>query len=289
MTFEYVKTLRPSGLTTFADCERRWAARNAKDLVDWADFRLRQIGQSIGAAVGGGIHAGVEATFKEKLETGGSLTRDAAAVEAAVAEFDRRLSEQEFFFDDTTNSRQTGHKQLQRMTMTYRQTLGKALWPAGVEERRQADLGDGWTASGQVDQLATADAGGLDIHDLKSGTQRRSNAIQYGTYSLIFKANGYDIKRLYEDFLPRVRLNKEQPPPTIVPINLEDAEMESWVMVQRVKFSVSQFIKIVESGGGRAPQTAFKPNPLSPMCSDRYCPAWGTAFCTAHKVEIEGE
>ncbi|CAO3439801.1 hypothetical protein [Azospirillum argentinense] len=30
---------------------------------------------------------------------------------------------------------------------------------------------------------------------------------------------------------------------------------------------------------------AFAANPSSKLCSDRFCPAWGTAFCREHQTD----
>lgn len=277
--FDFDRVIRPSSLPSFADCARRQAARSYPALIRYAGYELRELPTSIGAHVGSGVHAAVKVSLETKMQTGGDLGSDKDAHEAAVTEFDRRCTEEGVAWDGTTDNRNTAIRQLRRMSGAYRRTIAPEVEPLIVEERVEADVGDGWVISGQLDTL-TASPGAL--RDLKSGVRRRSNLQQYGTYVLLFGAHRYEAKSIVEDYVARVRLDHEQPPPESHPIPVPEAIAEAWEMIGEVKRAVAEFVRRVGDDKGPPPHTAFRANPASVLCSDRWCPAWGTGFCRAH-------
>lgn len=280
-TFHFDKRIRPSSLPQWPDCARRSFARSFPDLVSWAGYELRSLEPSVGAAVGSGVHAGAAYMLEEKMKSG-ETGAEKEAVERAVTEFDSRVRDEGVIWDSATESRNTAHTQLQRMTHVYREGVAPNLYPILIEERLEATIGDGWYVSGQLDTLSQAPGA---LHDLKTGTLKRSNALQYGTYKMLFSAHGYEVAKIYEDFVPRVPLRKEQPWPEAVEIPVDVAETEAWIQMERVKGMVDQFVELALQGGPVPPETALPANPQSVLCSSRYCPAWGTSFCRLHRSE----
>lgn len=281
IAFDFERVIRPSSLPMFADCARRSAARSFPALIAWAGYTLRQTDMSVGAAVGSGVHAAAAFSLGRKMETGGAdIGSDKDALEAAVTEFDTRISEEGVAWDATTADRGTAHKQLRRMSYVYREVVAPQVMPILVEERLQADVGDGWVVSGQLDSLTQAP--GLLV-DLKTGTMQRSNIAQYGTYKMVFSAHGFEINAIAEDFVQRVDMRKEQPYPTRTEIPVDVAMAEAWGTIQRVKAMVQSFVDLVSEPTGQPPETAFPANPASVLCSAKYCPAWNTKFCRVHK------
>lgn len=272
------RRLRPSSIVGYADCPRRWAARHATDLVTDAGYVLapnRPL--HIGAAVGSGVHAAVGYTLSEKLATG-SLGAQSEAEGRAEAEFDAR-AEHGVVWDATTADKSVAKRQLARMSRAYRRHLAPVVTPLVVEERLEADLGDGWVLSGQADTLAgDPDVG---IRDLKTGTQQRANGVQYAAYQLLFGAHGYNATALYEDFLRRVKIDKEQPAPVTSEIDVRSAQADALELIDDIKRSTAEFSARVASGRGRPPHAAFRANPASVLCAAKWCPAHGTDFCKA--------
>lgn len=271
--------LRPSSLTTAADCMRRFAARHLTSTVLAAGYKLlpeRPV--HIGAAVGSGVHAAVAYTLSEKATNGG-LGADSEAEDRAVQEFDAR-AQHGAVWDATTNNVGDAKRQIARMSRTYRRHLAPEIQPLQVEQRLEADLGDGWRLSGQADTLA-GDPDSL-IRDLKTGTRQRANGVQYAAYHSLFAAHGFGVTGLIEDFVARVPLSREQPPPASVPIDLRSAVADAWELFDEIKRATALFEERLQSGHGRPAHAAFRANPASPLCAAKWCSAWGSDFCNAH-------
>lgn len=232
----------------------------------------------IGAAVGSGIHAAAAFMLTQKMQDD-TLGSEGEAVDRAIAEFDERAAEEGLTFDDVTANVGTAQRQMQRMTRSYRTHLAPKLRPLLVEKRLLADVGNDTVLSGQGDVLTQGADGG--IHDTKSGRTRRANAAQYGAYALIFQAHGFHVETITEDFVPRMRLSAEQPPPRSTSIAIEAATEQAVAVIEDIKRSVAEFERRLRGGEG-APHAAFRANPASALCSPQFCRAHGTRFCRAH-------
>jgi len=274
------KTIRPSSLTTASDCMRRFAAHQLTDQVAAAGFVLAaQRPTHIGAAVGSSIHAAAAYTMLRK-RADGTLGSDAEAKDAAQQEFDARI-EYGVSWDQVTDDLSTARRQIDRMTQTYRRHIAPRAAPVLVEDRLTADLGDGWTMSGQVDQM-TGDPDAI-LQDLKTGAVKRQNAVQYVAYGWIVKAHGYVLRGIEEQFLKRVALRKEQPPPEAIAIDMASHEADTWELIREIKNASDEFDRRAASPNGLPLQQAFRANPASVLCSAKFCRAHGTQFCTAHR------
>jgi hypothetical protein len=267
---------RPSSLPTWSDCSRRTAAKLWPDLIEGAGYSLRRLAPSVGAPIGSGVHAGASVTLKAKLETG-DIGPDDVAEQAALEEFDARAQADGVLYDSTTQNRNHAQRQIVRMTGSFRQEIAPQITPTLVEERVEASF-FGMVVSGQADNLAVE---GRRLRDLKTGIMRRPNGPQYGGYSLLYRAHGYEIEQIVEDHIPRVSISKEQPPAESHIIPVDAAETEAYAILMDMRASIDEFIRLLREGGAPA-YTAFRANPMSALCSDRYCPAWGTDFCRSH-------
>lgn len=273
-------TIRPSSLTTAADCGRRWAAHSLADMVSAGGYVLAvQRPVHVGAAVGSGVHAGAAYTMTEKKTTG-DLGAESEAIDRAEHEFMER-GEYGLSWDATTSDLSTAKKQLARMTRTYRRYVAPLLAPLLVEERLVADIGDGWQVSGQLDTLA-GDPDNI-IDDLKTGVFKRANGVQYATYAMLFRAHGYLITGIVEDYIKRAPLAHEQPKPERIEIDLEPAIADAWELMEGLKQRTAEFQRRLADPSGRSPPHAFPANPASVLCGAKWCRAWGTSFCRAHQ------
>jgi hypothetical protein len=275
--------IRPSSLTTFNDCPRRWAARNLRDEVAAAGYTAsRSIAMNAGAAVGSGVHAAVAYTLGQKIATGGaSIGTDADAEEAGIVEVRERVEKEGFDADKATPDLNTAERQIRRMSRAYRRSDAVAETPLQSEERLEAVIADGIALSGQVDALMVGDPD-QTVRDLKTGTSRRANGVQYGAYALIWRAHGHRPQLLVEDYLRRVPLAHEQPMPEPHRIDVQTAMLEAWETIDAIARAVAEFRRRAADPNGRPPNMAFRSNPGSSLCSARWCPAWGTDFCQAH-------
>ena len=278
--------IRPSSLTTFADCPRRWAARHLREEVAAAGYTAsRPLAMSAGAAVGSGVHAAAAYTLGQKIQTGGaSMGSDTDAEEAGILEIRERVEKEGFDTDKATPDLNTAEKQIRRMSRAYRRSDAAAETPLQSEERLEAVIADGVALSGQVDALMVGDPD-QTVRDLKTGVSRRANAAQYGAYALIWRAHGHRPQGLVEDYLKRVPLAHEQPMPTAHSIDVQTAMFEAWETIDAISRAVADFRQRAADPNGRPPNMAFRANPASSLCSARWCPAWGSDFCRAHLTD----
>lgn len=267
-------TLRPSILPTFADCERRAIAQLFPKLLAEANFKVRQLDRSIGAVIGTGVHRGVEMMLRAKIDTGtvGSLSDSLdAAVDQAREE--RKLGA---FFDDATPSADDIPRQMSKMLASYRTYVASVINPAYVEMRLEAEFADGFIVSGQTDVLCQET--NSDIRDTKTGKVVRSYLVQLGAYDLIQTAHGYTVGSLYADWVPRVRVTKDQPRPMTQSYDRDVARNAAWATMTRAVEVINDFQARTQSGSA-PPEHAALANPSSMLCAEKWCPAWGTSFC----------
>ena len=166
---------------------------------------------------------------------------------------------------------------------------GDRIEPEAIEERVEATLDDEFTLRGHIDLRGTiigeSRLVGSGLIDYKTGTVQRANAMQYGGYSLAAKANGITVNWAAELYTKRVGVTKPQPDPMLAPYSTGEAERGAWEVMQKIMADLRTFRESVAAG--RPSPWAFMPNPNSMNCSEKYCPAWGTSFCKAHKGVIE--
>ncbi len=271
--------IRPSSLPSWDDCSRRVAAQLFRPLILSAGYELRMLDTNVGAIVGRATHSAAAHMLKTKIADG-TLGSEEDAGACAIEAYEENLSEGGVIWDEVTTGRNDGERQVLRMVRSYREQIAPGIEPEAVERRLECDLGDGFVLSGRPDQVVREFNGG--IRDLKTGKGLRANGTQYGSYSLLVRSHGGRVQRLIEDFVPRVRLRQPQPRPQSVGYNIAACENAAAQTIQDMKSSVENFVRRLQSGR-QAPEGAFRANPMSMLCSDRYCAAWGTTFCRLHK------
>lgn len=270
--------LHPSSFPQFEDCEKRAATRTFRDVIKAGGYQLRLTGSSIGAAVGAGTHAAIGHMLTEKMKTGqvGDLDE---ATEAGIEELEARMADSEVIWDETTKDMNTAEQQLDRMARSYARHVAPQFEPTSVEERLEADIGDGFILVGTTDQRVKERDG---IRDAKTGVVKRLNISQYGGYSILNKIHGRPVGSILEDFIPRVRMSLIQPEPELTVYDVGDAERSAIRVINFIKTDLQEF-KNRLSVNGEAPEDAFRSNPNSVLCSPKYCPAHGTEFCKIHR------
>lgn len=262
--------IRPSTLTSYPDCGLRTVSRAYPDLLKAAGYELRSTQVSAGAAVGTAVHAAAAYTLQSKVDTG-APGDDAEAEDRAITSFRHDIAAGANW-DDTTGRPNDGEKQVRRMVAEYRRSVAPKITPLAVEKRLVASLGDGFALSGQADALALLPGA---VRDLKTGMER-IHIPQLGAYVLLARSNGREIDAAFEDFIPRVKVSYAQPPALEITYPVEFAEQVAMRRIQDVKSALTEFLQTGDT-------LAFPANPMSTLCSPKYCPAFGTNTCRQHK------
>ncbi|MEZ5846512.1 MAG: PD-(D/E)XK nuclease family protein [Geminicoccaceae bacterium] len=284
--------IRPSSISTFLDCARRWVAQHMAVEVREAGYRLNRLRSHVGAPIGTGVHGGAAVALGEKkgremLPVGAR----ASALDASVSAFATAIEELSGYsngmnFDATASDLPMAEKQVVRMTKAYLDSVDQrpTLQPMIIEERAAIDIGDGFVLSGQVDSIVGIEEIGpaSEIKDLKTtGARGLPNvAGQIGSYRMIHEGHGRAIERASIDLAKRVPMKKAQPDIRFLPVDLEEAENLARLSLVEIKRTVRAFRQT------RSPKL-IRANAASVFCSDRFCPAYGTGFCRTPLLDLE--
>lgn len=262
--------VRASYTSSYPDCPKRGAGRIFENEIKALGYELRRLPPNIGAVTGTATHAAVTFALAEKIKTG-ALGNQTESEQRGIESLAKETAEG-VMWDDVTTTMNTAQRQVIRQARSYRVYVAEHVQPVLVEARIEAPTGDGIIISGQIDLYDSTET----LRDLKTGKQSRWNAPQYGTYSRLLRTDDKPVKRIIEDYLPRVRLDQDQPRPVEIAYDVGQAERASAAVIKRIGADLAEF----RTTGN---PDAFLPNPLSVLCSDKFCSAFGTAWCRSHK------
>ena len=268
-----MNTIRCSMLPAWDDCSRRTGARQYTDMLAAYGHTLKELLPSVGAAIGTAMHKAAGHFLLARLAGSDEPTFDQCAdiaTDSLMVALDRGA-----IWDATTPNIQAADKQIGRMLRSYWPVLVKKR-PLIVESELKATVADGWELSGHVD-CYDIDAA---LDDLKTGAVQRGYIAQIGSYGLLLEANGREVKKAGMTYVPRARLSKPQPLPIYSDYDLKEARHIAWRSIQEIIRTMDEFAEIGNPHVIRA-------NSMSMMCTPKYCPAWGTAFCTSHQKPKE--
>lgn len=254
-------------LPSAADCMRRAAAQQYKQEIVNAGYNLKNRRPVIGGVVGGATHLGVEATIKHFL-VNGVYAKINDCIEIGIENLKSNISDG-IIWDQTTFSANEGEKQVAQMIKSYCIQIAPTISPVNMEKQFEATINDDVCFSGKIDIDTTEN----DIRDTKTGVKPKPFQCQLGGYSLLRKAKHNKItNRLLIDYLPRVSTKRSYPGASTICYNVSLCENMAYDIITRISLSVKLFR---ETGNC----FAFPNNPMSILCLDKYCIAYGTNFC----------
>lgn len=269
VTQEGVLVIRPSSTNTWFDCEARTAARSYPHLMIAKGYELRSLPKHVGAVVGTGTHAGAEFMQRKRLAEA-DLGKTSEAVEYAIQRMQEEIADGEVWWDDATPRFNDAQQQVQRMVHVYRRDVAEQIRVVAIEERLEGKVTETLMISGKADVITILPG---KLRDTKTGKRRSYCLPQVGSYMSLTRAHGHQIEAGAVDYVPRVGLKKEQPPvETLDNIPRALAESVALRTIKRMDTAVREF---QQSGDLRV----FARNPNSSLCSDRFCPWWGTKAC----------
>jgi len=283
--------IRASSLTTYADCNRRGAARIFGGIIKDAGYQLRQLDHGIGAVIGVSVHGASAGMLKEKLSTG-NLPPKSVSADMAMEILREEIKLGVTYDGKVTPERSVAEQQVLRMTESFRTLVAPEIQPRVIEERLEAQVTDTLVLTGQPDMIAMEPD---TIDDLKTGTKAGNHAPQLGAYSLLARSNGLPIHKAKITWVPRAPLMKSrkpypQPAPQNFVYDLAVAETAAINVLRHMEADLRVF-QHGDPDRNLMPgdQWAFMPNPMSVLCSEKWCPAWGTEFCRDHAAIIKEE
>ena len=259
--------IRCSMLPGWVDCARRAAAKQYRQMVEGHGFKLRKMLPVVAASIGTAVHTAVAKVLEAKRD--GIAPNIESAIEAGRKEFKEDIRGG-CILDTTTPNTQDAYTQIERLTKAFLPLVAD-IQPVLIEEQFNANLVPGGKLTGRIDLYTTA----AHLDDLKTGSLPRPYIQQAGGYVLLMESHDRPVESVGTTFVQRVRPNKPQPAPVSHTFPLESARNSAWAAIQEIMRDVGAFAKSGDLWLIRA-------NPMSMMCTEKYCPAWGTDFCTVH-------
>ena len=265
--------IRCSSLSHYTDCPRRAAAKMFFDEISKEyGFDLTPVNTSAGAAVGTAMHKALEAALVLRAKGEPYAEEMKRIADASMLE----TSREGIVWDDTTFDKSIGAMQAVRQAHSILDVFPD-LDEIAIEGEFTADLGDDFILSGHID-IRGREGKVHTIQDFKSGIVKRVNIPQYGGYSLLVRTSGQKVDLLREIYAKRVGKTKPQPAPVIQEYEPAMAENFAYAIIRRIKADLMEFRRTGKPW-------VWLPNPNSMMCSQHYCPAYGTKFCKCRKKE----
>jgi hypothetical protein len=261
--------IRSSMTTAYIDCPRRAAASQWRKIITNMGYTLKPSKASIGAIVGISAHAASKAMMDHKLETGtddvGPIEQN---IEVGIVTLKKGM-DTEIVFDDTTESQNTAEKQVAQLVRIFQFLIAPDIKPVYTEKYRNAAVADDVTFDGSCDGQETTGV----IPDYKFGSKYRPCHAQLGGYSILKKTeDGKSATGLTQYHIPRTSLKKPAPDPSIIDYDVNVCERAAFAMINHIARDMRAFLKTQNPW-------AFPANPMSMMCSEKYCPAYKTNFC----------
>jgi hypothetical protein len=174
--------------------------------------------------------------------------------------------------DDVTGTQDKASGQLRRMNAVYVAVRMPEIVPIAVEQPVEMyHEATGFLVSGRPDAVEAT-----SIVDTKSGRMRRHNGSQYGVYSRQWRSKGHPIATIVEDYTKRAPLSGVQPIPEKIVYDVARSEQQADTILRRIHRDIEDF-------KFRGEPDAFMANPRSILCSERFCPAFNTAWCVEHR------
>ncbi|MCL1826436.1 MAG: PD-(D/E)XK nuclease family protein [Candidatus Cloacimonetes bacterium] len=269
MTETKPHSIRASSLPAYNDCPRRAIARLFRNDIENAGYKLRDIKPNIGAILGTSTHFYIEKYFQARIDK----IEFQNPIDEVMSNLQDNIKEG-VETDDTTPNIDVAKMQIERMAKAYIEGIGKFIEPVAVELNVSAEINDEWQVTGHIDLVCQGKTG-VYIRDLKTGAVVRSHHAQLGAYSLLYRSEYPDIKveGIAIDFVKRIPKTRSQETPKTTEYDVHLSEQTAYATINRIIRNFADFQKDTKN------VNAFAENPMSLLCSERFCPAFSTAFC----------
>ena len=275
---DYIE-LRASSLPGYTDCPRRAAARMFKPELAALGHDIAPARSSVSASIGTALHS-MMADLLRRKQAYGSLTPDdiTIAVDGVRPAFESELAS-EVIWDQTTPHLQTAFKQLRAMAGAFL-PIARHVEPLFIEQaftKLVNPVGGDATPvllTGHLDVMDVRN----EIHDHKTGVKFPSCHAQLGAYAMLAEYNGHEVSNVRVNFVQRLGVTKlDQAEAQTVRLPLEPCMSAAWSTIKQFQLHYLDWVN------SREPE-AFPANPVSMMCTPKYCPAYGTSFCQLGEI-----
>lgn len=272
MSLDYIEALitreepliiRPSGVSAFMSCPKKYAASNLMGYKGWGSFATVR---------GTGVHASAEAIWNESIKAQSKIINITQAQDAAVESVEKAFENEDIRLDDENFESKAGVKDAAAEgALIYCEMAKEIEIPAYVEHTMQIDLGDNIIVKGTADFIS-ADG---RIEDIKTSSKKATTSqytAQLSVYARLAELN--DIKVDTENSrIQNVAFLK----------NKVEGHLLSFKLNQKMASYLINTIKertILARQNPYEIDLLFPANPSSYLCSPKYCAYYDD--CEAH-------
>jgi len=257
-------TIRPSGVSSFMSCPKKYAAHNFMGYKGWGSFATVR---------GTGVHSGAEQIWTESIKAGSKIINKTQAQDAAVQSVERAFEDEDIRLDDTdfTQTKDNAKDAAASGVASYCDLAQDIEVPLLVEHFMEFDLGDNIILKG------TADFIGSDgrIEDIKTSSKKATTSMytaQLSVYARLAELN--DIKVDMENSrIQNIAYLKDKVQGHLLPFKLNHT-LSSY-LVNTLKDR-----SILVRQNPYELDLLFPANPSSYLCSSKYCAYYDK--CEAH-------
>jgi hypothetical protein len=259
-------------IPSYPDCPRRAAAKYWSNIVREFGFDdLRKLEPGVGAAVGTGVHK-VASIIMESKRDGIIIENADHAIEIGIETFRSEVA-QGALFDETTPAKNDAEHQIRALADSFRHDVAPQIDPEFVELRREAAKGAEIILSGQPDVETKTN----EIADWKFGSKFPIAQGQLGGYSILRRSAGQAPATTVSTWhLPRTKRGRSYPGASRKSYSVDFCEKTAFATIARIQKDFNNFMAVKDP-------FCFPANPMSILCSSKFCPAWSTSFCGACK------
>lgn len=235
-------------------------------LIRDAGYEIHSEKSNIAGIVGTGLHATAFLVMSEKIK--GFKVNLNDATDVGVASVKKGIIESDIIvWDNTTPNPNHAEQQVVQLSKSFFYDVAPKIEPEDVEVYRKATIADDYELSGHCDIETVGD----EILDWK--TSLRTYHAQYGAYSLLRRSNDKSkATKCGTLYLPRTALKKVYPGAQRLEYPVDACEREAHTRIKYIIRDIENFRRIQNPA-------AFPCNPMSMMCGEKYCPAFGTPWC----------
>lgn len=262
--------IRSSILPSYPDCPRRAAVKMFRQVIAESGFDdLRTLENHVGAAVGTGAHK-VASIIMESKRDGIQIVNLDQAVEVGIDTFRKEIVDGAIF-DQTTPAKNDAEHQIRALVDSFRHEVAPQIDPEFVEFRREAIKGSEIVLSGQPDVETKTN----EIADWKFGSKFPIAQAQLGAYAILRRSAGQARPAVVTTWhLPRTKRGSAYPGASRKVYSVDFCEKTAFATIARIQKDFNNFVASKDP-------FCFPANPMSILCSSKFCPAWGTSFCKA--------
>jgi hypothetical protein len=278
--------IRASALPSWNDCPRRESTKLFSKLIGdlSPDYRFPSERKGIGAAVGTGAHKGAAHAMALKRD-GAVSVRHSEIEEVSILKFREEIATGDgvMQYDTATPNVSIAERQIRDLTRIWFNSFYPATDPAEVEKPLSYTFDDQFEFTGTPDVIERSNV----ISDYKFGAIPRKYQAQLGAYAYLAKYTGVIRsvpKTLKTIWIPRGKEGRINEPVVFEYKPSLCIHMASDV----TRVIIAQLTAFTESG---KPES-FPANPMSMLCGNKYCRAFGSAWCkygTSYKQDCKKE